>query len=394
MAFGSNARMPSKLSGVAWLFFAALASYTLCTLDGGDVAPHLISAILFLLTAFYLISSLDGPLALNTPVVCLLVMPCCGTAQTLWFPQKIVYSGWNGVLFWFTAASITFLATQVFRDGDKTMAFRRLFVIFCSAVSVLDLLEQASHTDKYYWLIQSHYASVSGPFAYWNNFAQFVELCLPITLWLAVGGHKPAVPYLVLAGLQIAAVIASGSRAGSALIIAEVFAVVLLAYLRNRRRILLYATVATLVVTALFVYAAGADTLSLKLQQRDQLAVRREINKSSLAMIRERPFMGWGLGSYVPVYRMFARYDDGSYVNRAHNDWLEWTAEGGILFSGLMLIVFTWSIKPAIRSVWGLGVVAIALHALVDYPFARFGVCGWYFALIGMLAACDHKKRA
>jgi hypothetical protein len=22
----------------------------------------------------------------------------------------------------------------------------------------------------------------------------------------------------------------------------------------------------------------------------------------------------------------------------------------------------------------------------VDYPFARFGVCGWYFALIGILS--------
>jgi hypothetical protein len=31
--------------------------------------------------------------------------------------------------------------------------------------------------------------------------------------------------------------------------------------------------------------------------------------------------------------------------------------------------------------------VAFALHALVDYPFARLGTCGWYFALAGMLAA-------
>jgi hypothetical protein len=51
-----------------------------------------------------------------------------------------------------------------------------------------------------------------------------------------------------------------------------------------------------------------------------------------------------------------------------------------------MLAVFFWSLRPAIRSIWGLGVVAVALHALVDYPFARFGVCGWYFALLGVLA--------
>ncbi len=106
-------------------------------------------------------------------------------------------------------------------------------------------------------------------------------------------------------------------------------------------------------------------------------------------MIRERPWTGWGVGTYVPVYRMFARYDDGTYVNRAHNDWLEWTAEGGVFYSGLMLVVFLWRVGPAIRSGWGIGVLALFLHATVDYPFARFGVCAWCFALLGMLAAAQ-----
>src|SRR5581483_6840162 len=97
---------------------------------------------------------------------------------------------------------------------------------------------------------------------------------------------------------------------------------------RKRGQAFLFAAGAALLVTVLFAYAAGFDTLSHKLRQRDQLAARREINASSLAMIRERPLTGWGLGTYVPVYRMFASYDDGTYVNRAHNDWLEWTAGG------------------------------------------------------------------
>jgi O-antigen ligase len=376
------------------ILFGLLAAYTLCTLDGEDVAPRIISAAVFLLAAFHLISSRGQSLTLNIPIVCLLLMACYGVAQTLWSPQKIVYNGWIGVLFWLTAAAITFVATQLFRNPQAAASFRRLFVIFCSAVCVLDLLEQATHTNKYYWLIPSRYAAVSGPFAYWNNFAQFVELCLPITLWLAVGRRTPEISYLLLSGLQIGAVAGTGSRAGSALVAIELIAVMLIAYSRNRRKVFLYAAASMLLASALFVYAAGFDALSQKLQRRDQLAVRREINQSSLAMIRARPFTGWGLGTYVPVYRMFARYDDGSYVNRAHNDWLEWTAEGGIFFSALMLIVFLWSIRPAVRSVWGIGVISVCLHALVDYPFARFGVCGWYFALIGMLAACDHEQIA
>jgi O-antigen ligase len=142
-----------------------------------------------------------------------------------------------------------------------------------------------------------------------------------------------------------------------------------------------------------FVYAAGSEVLIEKLQQHDQLATRRLINRSSLEMIRDRPLTGWGLETYVPVYRMFAHYDDGTYVNRAHNDWLEWAAEGGIPFAGLMLALFVWTLRPAVQSVWGVGLIAICLHALVDYPFARFGVCGWYFALAPMLVAQAAEQR-
>ncbi len=373
--------------------FAVLSAFTLSTLDGGDVAPGFISAALLFFSALFFAFFAPKRFSVPIPAVCLLLMTCYGAIQTLWFPQKIVYDGWSGVLFWFTAAVITLLAAQLFRDRQLATRFRLFFVVFGSAICILDLLQQASHTSKYFWLIQSKYSTVNGSFAYWNNFAQFVELFLPLTLWLALKGRKPAIQFLLLAGLQIGAVVASGSRAGSALVIVELLAVLLLVYLRNRNRAFLYAAASALAVSAVFVIAAGSQTLSYKLQQKDQLAVRRDINESSLAMIRRHPFTGWGLGSYVPVYRMFARYDDGTYVNRAHNDWLQWTAEGGIFFSALMLVVFLWSIRPAIRSIWGIGVVVICLHALVDYPFARFGVCGWYFALLGMLAVIPADNR-
>ncbi len=251
----------------------------------------------------------------------------------------------------------------------------------------MELLERASGTNRYYWLIPSRYPAVYGPFAYWNNFAAFVELVLPVTLWMGLGGRKPAIPYLLLSALEIGAVISSGSRAGTALVIAEFLAIVAMACVRERSLKLAYAAGAAVLLSGVFVWAAGFDTVAAKLENSDQLAVRRPINASSLAMIRARPLTGWGLGTYVPVYPMFATYDDGSWVNHAHNDWLEWTAEGGVSFSGLMLILFVWSIRPALRSGWGIGVLAICLHALVDYPFARLGVFAWYFAMIGMLNA-------
>jgi O-antigen ligase len=374
--------------------FGVLAAFTLCTLDGAELAPRIISAVFLVLAAVYLSVPFTQRLSLSVPAICLLLMTLWGLAQTLLAPQKIVANGWSGVLFWFTAAMIALAATQLFQSPQAAAQFRRWFMFFAAAVCLLELLEQASRTSRYYWAIQSKFHAVFGPFAYWNNFAQFVELALPITLWTGLSKrHSSPAPYLVLAAIQIGAVVASGSRAGAVLVVAELLVVIALAYARRRDHRLLLGAALALGLTLLFVYAAGFDVLIKKLQQSDQLAVRRSINQSSLQMIHERPLLGWGLETYVPVYRMFALYDDGTYVNRAHNDWLQWAAEGGIPFAAFMLVLFGWSLRPGIESVWGVGLIAICLHALVDYPFARLGVCGWYFALVPMLTAQIAERR-
>jgi hypothetical protein len=46
----------------------------------------------------------------------------------------------------------------------------------------------------------------------------------------------------------------------------------------------------------------------------------------------------------------------------------------------------------AVRSVWGIGILAAFLHALVDYPFVRCGLTAWDFTLIGALSAAAVRK--
>jgi O-antigen ligase len=366
--------------------FILLCLFSLTTLDGDDIGPRIISAILLLLAAaYFLLPPGSLKFKLDFPACCLLGMTFWGVLQTLFSPQKIVTDGWNGVLFWFTAAVVALVGASAFQGAEVATQFRQGLILFASAVSTLDLFEQATRASKYYWFIPSRYPAVFGPFSYWNNFAQFVELALPITLWEGLSRARPNITFLLLGALQICAVIASGSRAGTAMVAIEFSAVVILAYLRVRNRHFLITAIVALVLAVAFVLAAGFGTVLDKFKQSDQIAVRRDINKSSLAMLAERPFTGWGLGTYVSVYRQFALYDDGTYVNRAHNDWLQFAVEGGFPFAVLMAALFIWSIRPALRSGWGVGLIAICLHALVDYPFARFGVCGWYFALVSMM---------
>jgi O-antigen ligase len=93
------------------------------------------------------------------------------------------------------------------------------------------------------------------------------------------------------------------------------------------------------------------------------------------------------------VYPAYARFDIGLVVNHAHNDWAEWLAEGGVPFLAALASMAVWAVMPAVRSIWGIGLISVFLHALVDYPMQRLGLALWVFVLAGVLAAEERERR-
>jgi hypothetical protein len=89
------------------------------------------------------------------------------------------------------------------------------------------------------------------------------------------------------------------------------------------------------------------------------------------------------------VYPAFATFDPGAIVNQAHTDWLQWTAEGGLPVGIGMLWMVVWGARPALRSIWGIGVIAVFVHAAFDYPFSRPAIGAWPILMLAM-AAMDH----
>ncbi len=137
---------------------------------------------------------------------------------------------------------------------------------------------------------------------------------------------------------------------------------------------------------------AGAGTLAGRFAEKDPWRYRREMAASTVAMIAEHPWRGFGLGTYANVYPAYATFDIGGVVEHAHNQWLEWAAEGGIPFALAWLALALGVSGPAVRSVWAIGIVAAFLHALVDYPFARFGLTAWNFMLLGAVSSAPVRE--
>jgi O-antigen ligase len=227
---------------------------------------------------------------------------------------------------------------------------------------------------------------VLGPFVNRNQFAAWIELVLPIALFLAATDRKLRSLYALAAVAMFSSVVASASRAGFALVLLETGAVFGLIAVRGaaRRSGLVRHGLQFTALTAAGVLVMGYSGLSERLSAAGPERLRFDALRASVEMIRSRPWMGSGLGTWPSMYPRYAGFDSGLVMNQAHNDWAQWAAEGGLPFAALLLIFAILLSKSASRSIYGVGIVSFLLHAFVDYPMQqRPALAAWFFAIAG-----------
>jgi hypothetical protein len=324
--------------------------------------------------------------------------PVWGLLQLATHRTVYRWGTWNAALNWATWLALFFLALQLFQRSAARHWFLRFALYFGVGLSVLATVQMFTSGGKIFWLFPSGYTDlVLGPFVYKNQYAAFLEMILPIALWQALRERRLAFASYAMAAAMLASVVATGARAGSILMGVEVVAVLLLAW---RRGMVPGAAVARGLVTfgavaVAFTAVVSWQTLRQRLEQPDPYAGRREFVVSSQAMLHDRPGMGFGLGNWPRAYPQYAVFDDGTYVNQAHNDWAQWAVEGGVPFLAILLSLVAMAVPAALRSVWGIGLLSVWVHCLVDYPLQqRPGIGAWFFVLLGVLAASRaHAER-
>lgn len=304
------------------------------------------------------------------------------------------FETWTSLLNWATAFVVFFVGLQALAAHSVRRAFLRALGYFGLAVSVLAATQLFTSPGKVFWVFPTPYTdSVLGPFLSRNTYAAFIELVLPIAVWESIWDRRRSWLWSGAAGIMFSSVIAGASRAGAILLALEIVILVLLAARRQTPgRALAPGVLRILVVAAVFITVLGWEVIWKRFQQADPYVFRRELLSSSLAMLWERPWMGFGLGTWPVVYPAYALFDIGMFANHAHNDWAEWAAEGGIPFLLILLTVAVWSGWQVVRSPWGLGVVSVFIHCLVDYPMQKPALAALVCAMLGALAASRSRR--
>jgi O-antigen ligase len=122
---------------------------------------------------------------------------------------------------------------------------------------------------------------------------------------------------------------------------------------------------------------------------------RWDIFASSTAAIGQFFPFGSGIGTFPEVYRRFQPDEIAQFVNHAHNDYIEYLFEGGLIAAAVILLLLVvylrawprllrrphWGTLSFMQAGAGIGLLLMALHGLTDYNW-HIPANAVYFALM------------
>lgn len=324
----------------------------------------------------------------------LLLMPVAmAVAQLATAQTTSSFETLNSAAEWLARAGVFGIAISTFRSERRRQLLGDAASWFGAGIATLALLQWYTGSGKILWSITTGEASeVAATFLNRDHYSVLIEMLLPFAVVRTVSGSRPLL-YAVCAGLMFSSVVACASRAGTVIVVVEV---IVLLVMTSRGEAKAYQRGALLIASLLLFAALGGwQVVWERFQLQDPFAYRREMLLATINMIQAKPLTGHGLGTWPSVYPQFALFDPpGIYMNHAHNDWAEWAAEGGIALS-IMLGIFgaglAWSVR---RIPWALGLIAVCLHAGVDFPFQKAALALTFFALAGIAYAASMESKA
>lgn len=301
---------------------------------------------------------------------------------------------------------MVFLATlSLSRDQVKTAV--TVFMVMAAFQALLGLMQYGAGPDSIL-RFSYHTQRAQGTYVNPDNLAGLLEMALPIGLALltvSLGRHhtarrhvrslrqkfallaethvNKAVAYGLASILMLLALIFTHSRTGNmlAMVVILLSAVMFAPRLGGRNVFGLIGSF-TAIGLMLAIEIGMVPVLNRFIQQDPLQDARWIIFEGTLRAIGEFFPLGSGAGTFAEVYPRFhpGGFDD-VFVNYAHNDYLEWIMEGGIV-AALMIAVFfvlyfarwtkvwqrgEWRLLNFIQVGAGIGIFAMMLHTFVDF---------------------------
>jgi O-antigen ligase len=248
------------------------------------------------------------------------------------------------------------VANDVFRHRGLVKRFALMLSFFGFALACVSLAQDVTHSSKLLF-VRSVPDAGYGPFANHSHYAGLMLMLAAFPLPLAMA------PYLsgrlrgllgAAAAVMVATIFLCGSRGGVIAFFAQAafLALVFARGRQRRRKIAITACLGFIFLAAFFAFGKGSALGRLASQRSpanlEVPGLRLAVVKDSHAMLHDRPLLGWGLGTFQDVYPQFRSLYTNRLIEHAHNDYLEFLLETGMIgFAGVL-----WFVIVLTRSGW------------------------------------------
>ena len=286
---------------------------------------------------------------------------------------------------------LAFVATQTLRRSSQVRPLAKILCGYGLVLASFSLLQGIAPNGKLYWIWPLEQGGlIYGPYVNHNHYAGLMEMLTPFPLVLALSRHTEGNRKLVVAGiaaLMAGTIFLSGSRGGMLAFVAEVIVLAVLLHKRGDWKQPLALGFFLAVMIGFLVWLGGNELTrrlaSIQSEARQELTggVRLTIDRDCFRMFRDRPVLGWGLGTFPVVYPQYRSFYTSFFVNQAHNDYLQLLVETGIpgFGIGLWFLVLTFrgagtklqnwteTVNGTLTVAALLGCVGILVHSFLDF---------------------------
>jgi O-antigen ligase len=339
-------------------------------------------------------------------------------AQLLLHRTAYAYMTRTTSLVYVAYAILLFVAVQTIRTEEDLKRFLGFLTVFGFLIAIFAVIQDLTSKNEIYWMVPVRSASfIFGPYVNHNHYAGIMEMLAPIPLVLSMMEEltPPKRVLLAFAGIFMAATIfLSLSRGGMTAFGCEVVFLAAILWWRNasRRAALIFAT-ACLLILMFLLWLGGQRLVQRFVSLRTDDAsyhMRLQIARDSVKMVKERPLMGWGLGTFPTVYPGFRTFYADVFINAAHNDYVQAVTETGLLGFAAVLGFLGILYVRAFRKLRGsgldmtraatlgalLGVTGILVHSLADFNLQIPANAALFYVVATIAAAsfaATHRRR-
>ncbi len=243
-------------------------------------------------------------------------------------------------------------------------------------IAVFAIVQKFSYNGHIFW-IGIEAPNPVGPFYNYDHYAGFMELCTPLAiasaianidrasfshrhgwvqkvLWFSTAQANQTLRYIFFAMIMAATVFMSTSRGGiMSFCITQVifFAIIIFKAARRKKgqKILFLLGTITILIAIFVVWLGPEEFLErfklisiqkiVKMEGPD--ADRLMFCRDTITMIKQRPVLGTGLGTFGSAFAQYRKFDNTmNFLRYAHNDYLQLMAEMGAMVGGGIIFIY------------------------------------------------------